>query len=135
MNILFVSIGRLPHIEGHSISVDLIHELMARGHNVYAVCAADLDAKERVTLTDECGCKVLRVKIGANKKANIIVKGITTLREPGRYISAIKKYFSDIINMPALTYYVSSRRIIFCDKRIDKLFFPVLYSYHKTHKA
>lgn len=96
MNILFVSIGELPHISGHSISVDLIHELMRRGHNVYAICAKNKDADESVTLTDECGCKVLRVKIGANKKANIIVKGITTLRAPGRYISAIKKYFSDV---------------------------------------
>ncbi len=96
MNILFVSIGELPHISGHSISVDLIHELMRRGHNVYAICAKGKDAEESVTLTDECGCKVLRVKIGANKKANIIVKGITTLTAPGRYISAIKKYFKDV---------------------------------------
>ncbi len=96
MNILFVSIGELPPISGHSISVDLIHELMRRGHNVYAICAKNNDASENVTLTDECGCKVLRVKIGANKKANIIVKGITTLRAPGKYIRAIKKYFADV---------------------------------------
>ena len=30
-------------------------------------------------LSEEAGCKVLRVKTGNNKKANIIEKGITTV--------------------------------------------------------
>lgn len=86
----------MPHISSHSISLDLIHELMRHGHSVYVLCALDKNSTEKATLTEECGCKVLRVKIGANKKANIIVKGITTLRMPSFYISAIKKHFSDV---------------------------------------
>ena len=96
MNVLFVSISTMPHLDSHSISIDLIHEMMRHGHNVYVLCALDSNSSEKVTLSEECGCKVLRVKIGANKKANIIVKGITTLRMSNFYISAIKKYYSDV---------------------------------------
>ncbi len=96
MNILFISISSLPHISKHSISVDLIHEFMKNGHNVYAVCANERKNNTPTTLTDEEGCKVLRVKVGNNKKANLIEKGITTLLMPKFYIAAIKKYFSDV---------------------------------------
>ena len=96
MNILFVSITTMSHMSYHSISLDLIHEFTRRGHRVFVLCALDKSSNEQTTLSDECGCKVLRVKIGANKKANVIVKGITTLRMPNLYISAVKKYFSDV---------------------------------------
>ena len=96
MNVLFVSISAMPHLDSHSISIDLIHEMTRQGHSVYVLCALDNNSSERTTLSEECGCKVLRVKIGANKKANIIVKGITTLRMSSFYISAIKKYYSDV---------------------------------------
>ena len=39
---------------------------------------------------------MLRVKIGNNKKANLIRKGLTTLMLPRLYIKAIKRYFSDV---------------------------------------
>ena len=96
MNILFLSISHLPSLEGHSISIDLIHELVRHGHSVYAVCAQKREAGLGTELSDECGAKVLRVCIGKNKNANPIVKGITTLRAPSLYVSAIKKYFSGV---------------------------------------
>lgn len=96
MNILFVSISSLPHISNHSISLDLIHELSRNGHHVYAVCANERKNNLPTALTEEKGCTVLRVKTGNNKKANLIEKGLTTLLLPKLYISAIKKYFSDV---------------------------------------
>ena len=96
MNILFLSISTLQHVSKHGISLDLIRELMKHGHRVYAVCAIERRENEETHVSEEAGCTVLRVKIGNNKKANLIEKGITTLMLPKIYIAAIKKYFSDV---------------------------------------
>ena len=96
MNILFVSISGLPNMEGHSISLDIIHELTAMGHKVYAVCANERRNKKPTTLSEEAGCSVLRVKVGNNKNTNIIEKGISNLMLPYQYVAAIKKYFPDV---------------------------------------
>lgn len=96
MNVLFLSISTLPHISEHSISLDLIHEFQRNGHKVYAVCAIEKKDKDGTHLSEEAGCTVLRVRIGNNKKAGIIEKGITALGLPYFYISAIKKYFGDV---------------------------------------
>lgn len=96
MNVLFLSISSLPHISKHSISLDLIHEFIRHGHNVYAICALERKENAETTLSEEAGCTVLRVKIGKNKKARLIEKGITTVLLPNLYIRAIKKYFSNV---------------------------------------
>lgn len=96
MNILFISIASMPHLSQHSISLDLIHQLQKLGHTVYAVCAIERRDNAQTHVSQEAGCSVLRVKVGNNKKANLIEKGLTTVLMPKRYISAIKKHFSDI---------------------------------------
>lgn len=96
MNILFISISSLPHISGHSISLDVIHELQKQGHNVYVVCSIEKKENKDTYLCEEADCQVLRVKIGNNKKANIIEKGLTTLLLPTFYKKAIKKYFANV---------------------------------------
>lgn len=96
MNVLFLSISAMPHLSSHSISLDLIHEFVRRGHKVYVVCAIERGDTQQTSLSEECGATVLRVKIGKNKKANLIEKGITTLLLPLIYKSAVKRYFNDI---------------------------------------
>ena len=96
MNILFVTISTLSHISNHSISLDLIHTLLRNGHNVYAVGGLERKSEKDTYVAEEAGCTVLRVKIGNNKKANLIEKGITTLMLPRLYIAAVKKHFPDI---------------------------------------
>lgn len=96
MNIIFLSISSLPHMSNHSISLDLIREFQHHGHNVYVVCALEKEEKIDTYCSEEAGCKVLRVKIGKNKQASLIEKGITTLMLPKYYIRAIKKYFSSV---------------------------------------
>lgn len=96
MNILFVTISALPNISSHSISLDLMHTLIRNGHNVYAVGGLEKNTNTDTYVSEEAGCQVLRVRIGNNKKANLIEKGITTLLLPKAYIAAIKKYFSDV---------------------------------------
>ncbi|MBQ4145416.1 MAG: glycosyltransferase family 4 protein [Clostridia bacterium] len=96
LNILFLSISNFSHLDGHSISTDLLHELRRNGHNVHVVCGIDRGVGEETSLKEEAGCKILRVKIGKNKKANLIEKGITTLLLPHTYKKAIRKYFPNI---------------------------------------
>ena len=83
-------------MSGHSISLDLLHEVKRHGHEVYVVSALEKKENRDTYLTDEDGYKVLRVKIGNNKKTGPIRKGITTLTMPKKYIKAIKKYFSEV---------------------------------------
>ena len=96
MNILFISISSLPHVTEHGISLDLIHEFKRKGHDIYIICALERKDNQKTYITEEGGCKILRVRIGNNKKANIIEKGITTLLLPKQYIAAIKKYYSNV---------------------------------------
>ena len=96
MKVLFLSISAVPRVDGHSISLDLLHEFQRNGHEVYIVAGLQKRENTETYLAQEAGCQILRVKIGNNKKANPIVKGITTVLLPHTYISAIRKYFSDV---------------------------------------
>lgn len=96
MNVLFISISSLPHVSEHGISLDLIHEFRRQGHNMYIICALEKRDNQETYIAEEDGCKILRVKIGNNKRANIIEKGLTTVLLPRKYIAAIKEYYSDV---------------------------------------
>ena len=96
MNILFITISHIANAAANSISLDLLHEFQRAGHDVHIVCALERKENMDTYLADEAGCKVLRVKTGNNKKANIIEKGITTVLLPSLYIKAIKQHFGDI---------------------------------------
>lgn len=96
MNVLFISISSLPHVSEHGISLDLIHEFKRQGHNMYIICALEKRDNQETYIAEEDGCKILRVKIGNNKRANIIEKGLTTVLLPKKYIAAIKEYYSDV---------------------------------------
>lgn len=117
MNILYLSISTLPHMGKHSISVDLLHQMRDQGHNVYVVCAIERRENQDTHVAQEAGCSVLRVKIGNNKKASLIEKGLTTLFLPRIYISAIKKYFAGVkfdlvlYPTPPITHYDTVRFI------------------------
>ena len=96
MKVLFLSISTLPHLSGNSISLDLLREVRAHGHELFVVSALEKRANTDTYLTNEEGASVLRVKIGNNKKTGPIRKGLTTLTTPNKYIKAIKKYFPGV---------------------------------------
>ncbi len=96
MNILFALISPVTHVSNHSISLDLIRRFQKNGHNMYIVCAVERKENKDTYLSEEAGCKILRVKTGNNKRANLIEKGVTTLMLPTLYNKAIDKYFSDV---------------------------------------
>ena len=97
MNILFMHISKLPHMSGRGISLDLLREFSANGHDVSVLCAADSSGRPGAThVANEEGIRVVRVNIGENKSASLIRKGMTTLLISGKYVRAIKEHFSDI---------------------------------------
>ena len=117
MNLLFISISPMPHASKHSISLDLLHAFQKNGHNVHIVCALERKENTETNLSEEAGCRVLRVKIGNNKKASIIEKGLTTVLLPYAYKKAIKAYFSDVkfdlvlYPTPPVTHYATVKYI------------------------
>ena len=96
MNILFITISAVPHLSGHSISLDLLRELKKRGHEIYVVGSNERRNNSPTYLETEEGCKVLRVKILNNKNTNIVEKGLSNLMLPHQYTAAIKKHFRGI---------------------------------------
>lgn len=96
MNVLYITIAEISHMSRHSISSDLLRQFVKNGHNVYVVASTERRDNMPTSLTCEAGCQVLRVKIGNNKRANIIEKGITNILLPYHHKKAIKKYFKGI---------------------------------------
>ncbi len=96
MNVLFMTISQVETVEKHTISLDLLREFKRQGHKIFIAAGLERRSNLDTYLSEESGCKILRVKIGNNKKANLIEKGITTLMLPKLYIKAINKYFGDV---------------------------------------
>ena len=96
MNILFVSISSIPNVCIHSISLDLLHEFKRNGHRICILCALEKTNPKSTYYAQENGFEIVRVRIGGNKKANVIEKGITTVREPHKYIAAIKSFYNNV---------------------------------------
>ncbi|MCQ2429229.1 MAG: glycosyltransferase family 4 protein [Clostridia bacterium] len=96
MNVLFLSISSLPHLAEHSISTDLLHEFRRNGHEVFVVCAKRDDDFSPTEAENEDGCRIVRVAIGKNKKANAVRKGLTTVCLPLKYRKTIKRFYGDV---------------------------------------
>lgn len=96
MNVLFLTIGKVNHVEDKALYTDLLRVFRNSGHSVYAVSANERRSNKETEYVEECGIHVLRVKIGNIKQCGIIEKGISTLCIEHQYLSAIKNYISDV---------------------------------------
>lgn len=96
MNILFLTTGRMGHIEDHGIYPDLLRQFRDHGHSVYHVSTYEKRVGKETEFAEESGTYALRVKIGNLTKVNLIEKGISTLMIEKQYLSAVKKYLSDV---------------------------------------
>ncbi|WP_295088767.1 glycosyltransferase family 4 protein [uncultured Catenibacterium sp.] len=96
MNVLFLTTGRIDSIEQHSIYPDLLRYFRDQGHNVYTVGSYEKREGKETELKEDHGAKMLYVKIGNLTQTNLIEKGVSTVRVESQYLSAIKKYFSDV---------------------------------------
>ncbi len=96
MNILFLSISRLPDFSAHGIYTDLLKEFKDNGHNVYVMCPNERRFGQPTSYSVEEGINVLRVKTGNIKNCNVIEKGISTVLIESQFKAAIKKYYASV---------------------------------------
>lgn len=94
MNIILLTLSNFKSFNEHSIYSDLLLAFIRNGHEVY--CISPAEKRTGVETHFEENGHLLKLKIGNTQKTNIIEKGISTLRIESQFISAIKKYFSDI---------------------------------------
>jgi len=96
MNILFLTTGRMSHIEAHALYPDLLRQFRDNGHNVYHVSTYEKRVGKETEYVEESRTHALRVRIGNLTKINVIEKGISTLMIESQYMTAVKKYLSDV---------------------------------------
>lgn len=96
MNVLFMTISGMPNYNRHDIYADILHCFADNGHNVYSMSTNQRRNGKPTLLTTEDGIHALRVKTGNITHCRTIEKGISTIMVKRQYISAIKKYFSNI---------------------------------------
>lgn len=96
MNVLFLTTGRFGNIEDHAIYPDLLRQFRDNGHNVYTVSTYEKRLGKETSYNEESGIHALRVKIGNLTGANIVEKGVSTLLIERQFLTAIKRYMSDV---------------------------------------
>lgn len=96
MNILFLTLYHIDSLHSRGIYEDLLREFVNHNHNVYVISPIERRYNSDTTLHIEGNAQILELKTGNIQKTNIIEKGISTLLIEHQFISAIKKYFSDI---------------------------------------
>lgn len=96
MNIIFLTLYRLPDIEEHWIYSDLMRKFRDSGHQVYIVTPCERRLGLPTSLVETSGVHVLNVKTLNIQKTNIVEKGIGTLLIERQFKAAIKRYLGDI---------------------------------------
>ena len=91
MDILYLTLSD-PELHTTGIYSDLVHELTAKGHRVTIAFADSPKNTKKTVLTEECGVRLLKVRVGELFKVNFIKKGINTLKVEPYLKHAICKY-------------------------------------------
>lgn len=95
-NILFLTLSNVSNIDESGIYQDLLREFARRGHRIFVVSPTERRNQEKTHLIKNDNATILRVRTGNIQKTSLIEKGIATVLLEMQYISAIKKYLSDI---------------------------------------
>ncbi len=95
-NILFLTLSNISNIDESGIYQDLLREFARKGHWVFVVSPTERRNQEKTHLIKNDNVNILRVRTGNIQKTNLIEKGIATILLETQYISAIKKYLSDV---------------------------------------
>jgi len=96
MNVLFLTLVNIKSISNHGIYEDLLRQFARHGHSVYVASPAERRSGEETRLLREEDCTILRVKTGNIQKTNLVEKGISTVLLEGQFVSAIRRYLSDV---------------------------------------
>ena len=97
MNILFLTLLDFDSLDERNIYTDLLRKFYQEGHGVYIVSPVERkNHKQTECLKIDKRLYIIKLKIGNIQKTNMFEKGISTIMLEPAFISAIKKYYSDI---------------------------------------
>lgn len=96
MNIVFLTLVEINSIEDRGIYHDLLRKFRDEGHNVTIVTPLERRKGIATNYNKKEGVSILQVKTLNIQKTNVLEKGIGTLAIEYQYLSAIRKYMSDI---------------------------------------
>lgn len=94
MKIIFLTLLDFASYAEHNIYCDLLREFIKNGHEVY--CISPTEKRKGIGTHFEENGHLLKLKIGNTQKTNLLEKGVSTLMIEPQFISAIKKYFSNV---------------------------------------
>ncbi|PKP46263.1 MAG: glycosyltransferase WbuB [Bacteroidetes bacterium HGW-Bacteroidetes-11] len=96
MNILFLTIAHITNTNDRGIYTDLMRQFRDKGHKVTIVSSAERRYGIPTGLSTQNGIEILKVSTLNLQKTNVIEKGIGTLLLEYQFLSAIKKYLSNV---------------------------------------
>lgn len=111
MNVLFLTMVKINSFTDRGIYTDLLRKFYEEGHHVFAVCPVERREKKKTTVRKEKEGTILNVQTLNLQKTNVVEKGLGTLAIEYQFLSAIKKYFSDVkfdmvvYSTPPITFY------------------------------
>lgn len=94
MRVLFLTLIDFDSFDECNIYTDLLREFIDNKHEVY--CISPVERRTKIKTHFKENGHILRLRIGNMQKTTPIEKGISTLLLERQYVSAVKKYFSDI---------------------------------------
>lgn len=96
MNVLFLTMVKINSFKDRGIYNDLLRKFHKEGHQIYVVCPIERKEKSKTNLIKESEGTILNVRTLNLQKTNIIEKGLGTLAIEYQFLTAIKRYLSEI---------------------------------------
>ncbi|WP_187477632.1 glycosyltransferase family 4 protein [Amniculibacterium sp. G2-70] len=96
MRILFLTLVGIKTVEERGIYQDLLRKFRNEGHDVTIVTPVERRLGISTNFKRKDGVSILQVKTFNIQKTNVVEKGIGTLAIEYQYLTAIKKYLSDV---------------------------------------
>lgn len=94
MNVIFLTLSRIDHIEKSDIYSDLMRKFRREGHKISIVQPIERRECVNTHLREDNGVQILEVRTLNLFKTNIVEKGISTLLIEYQFKCAIQKYLS-----------------------------------------
>ncbi len=96
MKVLFLTMVKINSFNEIGIYTDLLRKFSKEGHEVFVVCPIERREKKHTHLIKEDLGTILNVKTLNLQKTNVVEKGVGILTIEYQYLSAIKKYYSNV---------------------------------------
>lgn len=96
MKVLFLTMVKINSFNERGIYTDLLRKFSKEGHEVFVVCPIERREKKHTHLIKEDLGKILNVKTLNLQNTNVVEKGVGIITIEYQYLSAIKKYYSNV---------------------------------------